>query len=448
MPHYDLLIIGAGSGNSVIEPQHEHWKIAIAEPGDFGGTCMNRGCIPSKMLVHAADLALSAKHANKLGVYTIFTGADCPAIRDRIFNRIDPIAEAGLTYRKKLKNTTVYRSKARFIGERTFDVGGSKITADRVVIATGARPHELPIPGLSNTPFHTSDTIMRLDALPNHLAIIGGGFIALEMSHIFGGLGSEVTIIHRDDLLLRRADLDIRQRITDIISGRLDLRRNTEIVNVRHEENFYLDLSDGATISPDVLLIATGRKPNSDSLDLDKGGVTTDQDGYITTDEFLNTSAPQVWALGDVSNPMQLKHTANAEARAVAHNLTNPDDPRSVDYSFVPSAVFCNPQIAWVGPSEFQLQAEGKSYISTTRNYANTAYGWAMEDTTGFIKLLGDPETRRLVGGHLIGPQASTLVQQLVQGMTMGATIDQMARDQLYLHPAMPEVIEQALLEL
>ncbi len=417
MSHHDLLIIGAGSGNTVIGPEHDHLDIAIAEPWAFGGTCMNRGCIPSKMLVHAADLAVAARHAPELGVHTTFEGADWPAIRDRIFGRIDPIAEAGLAYRHGLDNVTVYEAEARFTGERTLDIGGT----------------------------HTSDTVMRVDELPVHLVVLGGGYIALEMAHVFEGLGSRVTIVHRGDLLLRRADQDVRRRITDLYAGRLDVRLETEVESVRYDGAYHLDLTGGTTLDAEALLVATGRRPNGDRLALEAGGVAVDADGYVTTDEFLRTSAEGVWALGDVTNPAQLKHTANAEARVLAHNLLHPGDLHAIDRRFTPSAVFGHPQIASVGPTEAELAATGRPYLVAARDYADTAYGWAMEDRSGFVKVLADPDSRHLLGAHLLGPQAPTLVQQLIQGMAHDLTVDQMARGQLYIHPAMPEVVEQAL---
>jgi mycothione reductase len=448
MAHHDLLIIGAGSGNSVIGPELDDWDIAIAEPWVFGGTCLNRGCIPSKMLVHAADLALAARHAPALGVHTTFDGVDWPAIRDRIFGRIDPIAESGLEYRHSLDHVTVYESEARFTGDRTFDVAGAPVSADRVVLAAGTRSVVPDLPGLADTPFHTSDSIMRVDELPRHLVILGGGFIALEMAHVFHGLGSRVTILYRGDLLLRRADEDVRRRITDIYADRLDLRLGTEVEQVSHDGAFRFDLSDGSTLEADALLVATGRRPNSDRLDVAAGGVDVDRGGYVTTDEFLRTSAEGVWALGDITNPAQLKHTANAEARVVAHNLSATGDLWPIDRSLTPAAVFCHPQIASVGLTEAQLLADGRPFLRSLRDYSDIAYGWAMEDTTGFVKLLADPGTRLLLGAHLLGPHAPTLIHQLIQGMAHGLTVDQMAHDHLYIHPAMSEVVEQALLEL
>ncbi len=448
MPHHDLLILGGGSGNSVIGPEHDHWDIAIAEPWAFGGTCMNRGCIPSKMLVYPADVALAARHGAQLGLRTSTERADWPAIRDRIFGRIDPIAEAGLAYRESLDNVTVYRHSARFTGDRTVDLDGTKVTADRIVLAMGARTSLPTIDGLDAVDFRTSDDIMRIDVLPEHLVIVGGGFIAVEMAHVFDGLGSRVTIVHRGDLLLRGADTDVRRRLTEAYANRLDLRLETTVAGVKGaaRETFHLDLSDGTTLDADQLLVATGRIPNGDLATVDLGGITIDDQGYVITDDQLRTSADGVWALGDVTNPIQLKHTANAEARLVAHNLTHPGESRSIDRRFVPHAVFGHPQIGSVGPTEQNLIDGGQPYLVATREYASTAYGWAMEDTTGFAKLLADPETRLLLGAHIVGPQAPTLVQQLIQGMVAGQTVDEMAHGQLWIHPAMPELVEQALL--
>lgn len=448
MPHHDLLIIGAGSGNSIIGPEHDDWDVAIAEPWDFGGTCMNRGCIPSKMFVHAADLALSARRGPALGVHTSFQAADWPAIRDRVFGRIDPIAAAGLEYRNSLENVTVYRHSARFTGERTVDLGGLEVTADRIVIAAGARSLVPDVPGLADTPFCTSDDVMRLDELPDSLVILGGGFIAAEMAHVFDGLGSRVTIVHRGDLMLRGADEDVRRCITEAYVDRMDVRLETTVSRVSHDGTYEILLSDGSTLQADQLLVATGRQPNGDRLEVHRAGITLDERGYIITDDQLRTGADGIWALGDVTNPRQLKHTANEEARIVAHNLADPTELQSVDRSVVPHAVFGHPQVGSVGHTEKELVDSGRPHIVATRRYADTAYGWAMEDSTGFAKVLADPDTRLLLGAHIVGPQAPTLVQQLIQGMATGLTVDQMARQQLYIHPAMPELVEQALLDL
>ena len=447
MPHYDLLIIGAGSGNSIIDERHDDWNIAIIEPGDFGGTCLNRGCVPSKMFIHTADRAYMAQQNAPFGIETKFINADWEKIRDRVFNRIDPITESGLNYRISLPNVTVYRSPGRFIDEKTILVDGDVITAEQIVVAAGARPSVPDIPGISEVPYLTSDEMMRADELPSHLVIIGGGFIAVEMAHIFSAFGSEVTIIHRGDRLLREMDSDISERITEIYANRMNLFLETEVSQIAHNESFEINLSSGDLIVCDQLLVATGRRPNTDSLDAAAGNIATSASGHIETDAYLQTSSKGVWAIGDITNPIQLKHLANADAKIVGHNLCTPDDLLPVDRSLSPSAVFGYPPIASVGLTEKQASEQGIPFVMAVRPFADTAYGWAMEDQKSFIKVLMDPSTRLLLGAHLIGPQSPSLIQQLIQGMSLGQTVDEMAKSQLYIHPALPEVIEQALLE-
>ena len=446
MPHHDLLIIGAGSGNTIIGPEHDHLDIAIAEPAEFGGTCMNRGCIPSKMLIYAADLALNAENARELGVNSSLSNVDWTGIQERIFGRIDPIAEAGLQYRKSLENVTVYRDKANFLSDKTLGISGNEVTADQIVISAGANPVVPEFKGLSDTPFHTSDSIMRITSLPKRLVIIGGGFIAIEMAHIFGAFGSEVIIILRGEEFLSEADCSIRERITEIYSDRFTVYFSEEIEHVSYNEEFVIELKKGGTLAADQLLIATGRAPNTEFLDPQKGGIECDNDGYVLTDEYLRTSSEGVWALGDVTNPLLLKHTANAEARVVALNLLNSDNLIKIDRSVIPKAVFGNPQIATVGFTEDELLQKNIPYSKSIRSYSDTAFGWAMEDEQGFVKLLIDPSSQLLLGAHIIGYQASILIQQLVTAMSASITVEELAKNQLYIHPALTEVVEQALL--
>jgi len=453
MRSFDLLIIGAGSGNSVIGPEHDSWDVAIAEHGLFGGTCLNVGCIPSKMFVYAAEVASLAADSERLGIHTRFDGADWPAVRDRIFGRIDPIAEGGLTYRQELPNVTVYTDTARFVAPRTVAVGDETITAERIVVAAGARPALPDVDGLASCGYHTSDTVMRLDDLPERLLVMGGGYIAAELGSVMGAFGTQVTFVLRGDTFLRREDDEIRTRFTSEHNRRFDVRLNTRVLAARREgAEVVLDVQDGAgrrtELRADELLVATGRIPNGDRLEVAAAGIDTDSAGYVVTDDQLQTSAEGVWALGDITNPVQLKHVANHEARVVRHNLSHPDDPIRVDHRFIPHAVFGHPQVASVGLTERACRQQQIPYRSHVQPFSSAAYGWAMEDTDSAVKVIAHTETRRLLGAHIIGPQASTLIQQLIQGMHFDLTVDQMARHQYYIHPALPEVVEQALLEL
>ena len=447
---YDLVIVGAGSGNMLPARDLANWRIAMVESDRFGGTCLNRGCIPSKMFVHTADVAQTVRHAGRFGIGAKWAGADWAAIQERVFGRIDPLHEGAVTHRRS--HSDVFLGEARFVAPKLLRVGEDELRAERFVLAVGSRPHIPPIDGLAGVPFVTSDTVMRLDRLPKSMIVLGGGYIAAEMSHIFGSLGTRVTIVARGNHLLARHDADIRARFTKLYRERFDLRLNAAVRRVAAtRKGVRLDLvtaSGAQTADGEVLLVATGRIPNSDRLGVAAAGIETDDHGHVRTDGTYATSVPGIWALGDLANHFQLKHMANAEARLVRYNLLHPGQERGASFTVVPSAVFADPQVASVGATEQELQADGRRYVAATRSYSDAAYGWALEDTTSFVKVLADPATRLLLGAHILGPQASTLIQPLIQAMCLGNTTDQVASAVLYIHPALTEVVEQVLLEL
>jgi mycothione reductase len=443
---YDLIVIGSGSGNAIPEFLAD-WKIAIVERGTFGGTCLNVGCIPSKMFVLPADLAVEAAHSARLGVDVRFHGADWAAIRDRVFGRIDPIAESGRTYRESgSPNVTLIEGTARFVGERTLDVEGRRIGAERILVAAGSRPVVPPIHGLVETGFHTSDSIMRLDRLPERLGIIGGGYIAVEMGHVFSAFGSQVSIFNRSEVLLRQHDREIAERFTQVFSERVDLHLQHLPTKVERRGGAIVVHCAGEEIEVDELLVATGREPNSDLLDVDMAGLACHHHGTIAVDEHLRTSVEGVFAIGDIANDFQLKHVANHEAEVAFWNIAHPDDLRSVDHSAVPSAVFSTPQVAAVGLTEEQAIADGRDVVVGRRDYGGTAFGWALVDETSFAKVIVERTTGLIVGAHVIGPQAATLIQPIIQAMQFGQTAEQIAREPYWIHPALTEVIENALL--
>ena len=452
--HFDLVIIGTGSGNSVINDEMDGWRIAIVERWIFGGTCLNRGCIPSKIMVYAGDVAESAARDNgpKYGVTTHFDGADWPAIVKRTFERIDPIVEGGRQYRLGLPHVTVYEGEARFVGERTIEVNGTLITGDQMVIATGARSFIPDVAGIDEVPFETSDTIMRLAHQPTHLVILGGGFIAAELGHVFRSFGSRVTVVNRSHRLLTAEDHDICARYTEAVAERFELVLGAHVHRVyMTAEGIGLHVTSTTgehTIEGDTLLVAAGRLPNGDQIDAEKAGIEIGEMGQIVVDEYGRTTAPGVWALGDINGRYQLKHMANGEAKTIQHNLLHPYDLEPLDTRPAPHAVFGSPQVGAVGLTELQARRLGRPIAVVTHPYGGAAYGWALEDTTGFCKLIGDPATRRLLGAHVIGYQASLLVQLLVQGMHLGNTVDELALGQIWIHPALSEVAEQALLQL
>ena len=461
VPHYDLVIIGTGSGNSILDERFADWDVAIVEEGVFGGTCLNVGCIPTKMFVHTADMATTPAESARLGVDSELRGVRWRDVRDRVFGRIDPIATGGKQYRTEHPdnaNVTVYSGHGRFTGhkELSIDYGDGaapeSLTADRFVLAAGSRAVVPDITGLSEVDYHTSDTVMRIDELPERAVILGGGFIAAEFAHIFASFGVSVTVVTRSGAMLRPEDDEVSTRFTELMRDRMDVRTDRKTVAARNtSDGITLDL-DGATgrdtVTADLLLVATGRVPNTDTLDVAATGVTTLDSGHAVVDEYQRTGVDGIYALGDMSSPHELKHVANREARVVQHNLLYSADPVATDHRYIPHAVFSHPQVASVGITERQARERGISYVTAREDYAGIAYGWAMEDTTGFAKLLADPQTGLLLGAHIIGPQAATLIQPLIQAMSFGLDAASMARHQYWIHPAMPELVENALLNL
>ncbi|PRW62563.1 mycothione reductase [Actinopolyspora mortivallis] len=462
MRHFDLIIIGTGSGNAILDDRFSDWDVAVVEKGvgsasSYGGTCLNVGCIPTKMFVHTADVADSPSAGETLGVGLRRTEVRWEEIRDRIFGRIDTIAESGRRFRAEQNpNVTLYEGVARFTGVRQLVVdtgtGQEAISADRVVVAAGGRPLIPDIPGIDDVDYHTSDSVMRLERLPESMIILGTGFIGAEFAHIFSSLGVSVTMVGRSGRVLRGEDVDVSERFTETAARRWDLRLNrtqTKVAPSGDGVELVLEGPDGTeTVHAQTLLVATGRRPNSDLLDTAAGGIATAENGKVRVDSTQRTSVEGVWALGDISSEHELKHVANHEERVVQHNLLHPDDPVESDHRFVPHAVFTAPQIASVGLTEQQARERGITYTSSVQDYAGIAYGWAMEDRTGFAKLLADPASGRLLGAHIIGPQAPTLIQPLVQAMSFGLDARSLPRGQYWIHPAMPELVENALLGL
>ncbi|MEO7260893.1 MAG: mycothione reductase [Jatrophihabitantaceae bacterium] len=453
MADYDLAIIGTGSGNSLVTADFDDKRVAIVEGGTFGGTCLNVGCIPTKMYVYAADVAATVSHADRFGIDARLQGVRWRDIRDRVFGRIDPISAGGEAYRDNSPNTTLFSGHAEFTGPKSLRVGTGdqreEFSAEQIVIAAGGRPMVPDVVAQSGVRFHTSDTIMRLDELPERLVILGGGYISAEFAHVFSALGTQVSVVARGTRLLRHLDSEISDRFTQVAATRWDLHLGVETGKLSGDQRgVRLDFTDGSCAEADVLLVATGRVPNTDRLGLAAAGIQTLYDGRVKVDCHGRTNVEGVWALGDVSSDFQLKHVANHEAKVVAHNLAHPLQLREFDHRFVPSAVFTDPQIASVGLTEDEVRAAGLNYVTATQSYGDTAYGWAMEDQTGICKLIADPGTGLLLGAHLMGYQASNLIQPLIQAMSFGQRVPELARGQYWIHPALMEVVENALLKL
>ncbi|WP_248582707.1 mycothione reductase [Nocardioides sp. InS609-2] len=453
---YDLIVIGAGSGNTVVDDRFSSWRVAIIERAAYGGTCLNRGCIPSKMFVVPADRAREAADGARLDVRTSYDGVGWAALRDRVFGRTDASSRAGRDAREGLDHVDTFKGTATFTGPHTLRValeGGDEeeLTADRIVLATGSRPVVPDLPGLADVEHHTSDTVMHLEALPRTIGILGGGYVGCEFAHVFASLGSTVVQIEAEDTLLGNQDADVARLFTEHASLQWDVRTGTTVERFSQDgDAIMMHLDRGDPVTVDTLLVCVGRRPNSDGLGLEAAGIEVDDNDRVVVDEHQHTSAESVWALGDISSHHPLKHVANHEARVVQHNLLHPADPVEADHRYVPNAVFTSPQIGGVGLTEAEAREQGIDVAVATSTYAGIAYGWALEadDEGWFCKLVADRSTGLLVGAHLIGPLAATLVQPLITAMCLEQPVAGLARSQYWIHPAPTEVVEQALLAL
>jgi mycothione reductase len=399
------------------------------------------------MFVYTADLAMQVRGASQFGLAATLEGVDWPAIRDRIITRVDETSHAGRKERAESTNCTVFDGRARFAGPHELVINdNTRIEAEQIVIATGGHPAIPPVVENAGVEFHTSDTILRLDTLPASMVILGGGYIAVELAHVFSSFGVDIHIVERAATLIEALDAEISQRFTERSAKRWDVHLDATVTDVRADEDgVVVVLEDGTRVTAELLLVATGRRPNTDDLGLDVAGVSLRDDGHVVVDNF-GRAAPGIWALGDCSSPFELKHVANAEARTVAHNLAHPDDLRPLPHDWVPSAVFSDPQIASVGARSQDL--EDRQFVQAAQEYGDTAYGWAIQDHGGFCKLYADPETGTLLGAHILGYQASLLITPLIQAVSHGQRVADLARGQYWIHPALSEVVENALLKL
>ncbi|MGO3153588.1 MAG: mycothione reductase [Galactobacter sp.] len=461
--HYDLIVIGSGSGNSLLTPYWDDKRVAIVESGVFGGTCLNKGCIPTKMFVLPSTFGAAPEEASRLGVSLQRTAVDWPGIRDRIFGRVDAISASGRSYRAdELENVDLIEEEAHFTGQHELTTtSGRVLTADKIVIAAGSRAVLPDVPGVDTPGVHTSDTVMRLARLPKRIVIVGGGYIAAEFAGIFSGLGSEVIQVIRGQQLLRHGDSTVAERFTAAAMKRWELHRGWQLTSLGTGADADVEVrftrgDETLALGADVVLLATGRVPNSDRVGAASVGFDLTADQRVSVDDYQRvlsdgTPVSGVFALGDVCNPYQLKHVANRETRVVAHNLERPANLRATDHRAVPAAVFARPQVATVGLTEQEARerAENPDDIAVAvQDYGSTAYGWALEDQEGFVKLIAQRSTGKILGAHLMGEQASILIQPLVQAMVFDQDAYALARTPYWIHPALTEVVENALLSL
>lgn len=419
---YDFFVLGAGSGGVRAGRMAAAYgaRTAVVEERYLGGTCVNVGCIPKKLLVYAAEFRDHFEDAAGFG-WTV--GERTVDWRALIANKDQEIDRLNGIYKNLLENAgaQIIDGTARFVDAHTLDVGGRRYTSEYVLVATGSWPSLPPTPGIEHA--ITSNEAFHLAALPERVVIVGGGYIAVEFATIFHGLGAQVTQLYRGDLFLRGFDVDVRKVLADEMrKRRVDLRFNADVTRLdKTPEGIRATLTDGATLAADVILYATGRTPKTDGLGLERIGVELDGEGAVRVDAYSRTSLPHVYAVGDVTNRLNLTPMAIAEGQAVAETLFN-DTPTKPDHANVATAVFSHPSIGAVGPTEEEARAEYDAidvYTSAFRALKHTLSG---RDEKTFMKLIVDRNTDRVIGCHMAGPEAGEIVQGVAIAIKCGAT--------------------------
>jgi mycothione reductase len=447
MTDFDVTVIGGGTGNNVAAAAADAGlETALVEPGPLGGTCLNRGCNPSKMLIQAANAVNDIRDAGRFHVDATVDGIDHAAVVDEMDDLLGGIAEGMEERYREKEHLTLFKERTKFVDERTIELGGETVTAEEVVVAAGSRPLVPPIDGLDEVDYLTSRDALFLREPPDRLTIMGGGYIAVELGYAFESMGTDVTIVEMLDSLVPREDGDVAETFTELAADRHDVHTGYRVTAVDgveggHRVHAESEAGDELTVDGDELLVALGRRPNSDTLDLDAAGIAVDENGFIETNAYLETSAEGVWAQGDIADNAMFKHSGDYETQHTIANVVH-GERRAIDLSAMPHTIFTEPQIAGVGATEEELADAGTEYVVGRADYADSAMGRAKKLDHGFVKVLAAPDGE-LLGAHAIGHEASTLLHEAVLAMRTGLTVDEVA-DTIHAHPTLSKVVEAA----
>lgn len=454
MDKYDLIVIGAGAGLRVASlAAKKGLEVALVDRGPLGGVCLNSGCTPAKILIYPASVVRSIEDAAAMGIDGEVSGRDFRKIMDRMHSFVDSrskLLEETVNSREKI---AWYRETARFVEDHVLSAGGRALTAPNIVIATGSRALVPPLPGLEGAGYLDNVSLLNLDKPPRSMIIIGAGYIGCEYGHFFSAMGTEVTILGRSAEVLSREDPEVCRIIKTALSRYMNILTRHAALEVKKEGErkvvFARNLSDGKVyrFEADEILVATGRRSNADILNPEKAGVETDAHGWIKTNDYLETTQPGIWAIGDALGKHMFRHVAKYEAEVVSHNMLytgSREDMVKVDFHAVPHAVSTYPAVAGVGLKEAEALAAGYKVLVGRVSYTDMAMGYAMNEEDGFIKAVVDEEAGRILGCSIVGAEASSLIQQVVYLMNTDCRdLLPMMRSQV-IHPALNELLVRA----
>jgi mycothione reductase len=481
MKEYDLISIGTGSAIHVVDTmlqRNPNLRVAVIDKDQPGGICLTRGCIPSKILLYPAEMVRTIEKVNEFGIDVQLRTIDFSKVMQRMRHHINEEIDIIRNGLSESKNINYYHDIAEFIEPYTLKVGSNNvmIRAKILFLCTGSKPIIPPIRGLPDVRYHTSDTILAMDELPESIAIVGGGYIAAEYGHFFSSMGSMVTIVGRNKQFLPKEEVEISALAKRELGKHMTIITNNEVIEVsgkeaapasnnsnkdkrKQKKNLIIrdrNTGERKTITAEEVLIAAGRGPNTDILHPERAGIKTDENGWIVVNENLETSQPNVWAFGDANGVYPFKHKANYEAELVYYNALlkkeeKQDKKMKRDYHAVPHAVFAYPEIAAVGLSEREaLTKYGENNILLgIARYEDTAKGIAMGIKDCFVKVIVKADELEIIGAHIIGPYASVLIQEIVNIMyTQHERTVKPILSAMHIHPALSEVVQRSVSSL
>ena len=460
MKEYDLIVIGSGAGmNIVSEAYQQGLRVAVVEHGPMGGTCLNRGCIPTKILTYVADIVTQAKHLKELGVEVEIKKINYPWIMKRMREEVDGDSTMQGESVDSAEGLDWYKGTGAFVDDYTIEIDGEKIKAPNIIIAAGSRPLIPDIKGLDKVEYLTNDEALHLMEQPKSMLIVGGGYIATEFGHFFSAVGTDVTIIGRNKYLVKNEDHDVSEILKAELSQRMNVFTDHEVIEVKEENGEKIIIAKnretGSTVEfrGEVILMASGRRSNADLFKPEKTGVKVDKNEWVIVDDHFRTSKKGIWSFGDAIGRYQFRHVANDESQIVWYNFVQTLNAQrgggkpellTMDYHAIPRAVFSFPPIATVGMTLSEAKESGLKLLVGQVEYSVAAKGFAMGNPKSLVRVIVDNNTGRILGASIIGPYAPILIQEIINLMYTPEGNYQPMFQAMHIHPALPEVVQRA----
>jgi mercury(II) reductase len=446
----NLIVIGGGMAGLPIanKAAYKGLRTVLVEKETLGGTCLNRGCIPTKTMIHSARIAHLVRRAGDFGVRTTEPDVDLGAIVDRKNEVVEGIRNGSYRQVRNNENLELIEGEARFEPDGGVRVGDRVLRAPKVIINVGARPAIPDITGLDRTPYLTSREALDIRDLPESLIVVGGGFVGIELAQMFARFGARVTVLQRNERILPREEPEIGDALRESLQEEgLVVRTEADVQEVEPLDDGvrvrFRTAHDMEEINGDRLLVTVGRTPNTDPLGLSGPGVDVDDQGFIQVDSRFRTTAEGIYAIGDVTGRPMFTHSARDDADLLYRILIKDDADASTDGRVVPHAVFTDPEVASVGLTEAEARQKGYEVAVGRQDFSGVARAMAMGEAQGFIKLVAEAGSKQLLGAHILGPSAGELIHELALGLVMEISVDDVART-LHVHPTLAEGVNAA----